>query len=87
MNRKEKPILRRIFGTLSSFVLIGASGYAFFAGMNFLVGLILAISILSIATPVVIDGGGFFEIVSGIFEAFIEGVMGVFDAVASIFSF
>ncbi len=87
MNRKEKPLLRRIFGTVGSFVLIGACGYTFFAGMNLLVGLILAVSILSIATPVVIDGGEFFELITGVFEAFIDGIMGIFDAIASIFSF
>ena len=87
MNRKDKPILKRMFGTISSFVLIGACGYAFFAGVNLLVGFLLAISILSIVGPVVIDGGGIGELISGIIEAFFEGIMGVIDAIASIFSF
>ena len=87
MNRKDKPLIRRIFGTISSFVLIGACGYAFFAGVNALTGLIIALAILSIATPVVIDGGSIIELFVGIFEAFLEGLMGVVDAIASIFSF
>lgn len=87
MNRKDKPLLRRLFGTISSCVFIGACGYAFFAGINLLVGFLLAVSILSIATPVVIDGGGIAELISGVVEAFIDGIMGAFDAIASLFSF
>lgn len=87
MNRKDKPLLKRILGTISSFVLIGACGYIFFVGMNLLVGFLLVASILSVATPVVIDGGSLGEIISGVVEAFIEGVMGIIDAISSIFSF
>ncbi|MGH1541048.1 MAG: hypothetical protein ACRBHB_11545 [Arenicella sp.] len=55
MSRKDKPFIRRVFGTISSFVLIAASGYALFTGFNVLTGLIIGLAILSIATPVVID--------------------------------
>ena len=87
MKRKEKPITKRLLSTVSSLALIGASGYMFFAGVNLISGAILAIALISICSPVIIDGGGIIEVISGIFEAFIEGIMGVIDAITSIFNF
>lgn len=87
MKRKSKPIIKKVFNTISSFALIGATGYMIFAGINFISGTVLAIALLSICSPVIIDGGSIIEVIGGIFEAFVEGLMGVIDAITSIFSF
>ena len=87
MKRKEKPFGKRLLSTVSSFAFIGACGYMFFAGANLIAGTVLAIALLSICSPVIIDGGSIIEVIGGIFEAFIEGLMGVVDAISSIFSF
>jgi len=87
VKRKEKPIANRVFSTVSSFALIGAASYALFWGVNIISGTVLAVALLSICAPVIIDGGSILEVASGIFESFCEGVMGVIDAISSIFSF
>ena len=87
MNRKDKPLLHRIFTTVCTFTLIGAGMYAIFAGLNLTSGIVIGLAIASIATPVVIEGGSILEVIFGVFEALLEGLMGVLDAIGNIFNF
>ena len=86
MKRKDKSIIRRLLSTISSLTLIGVSGYMYFVGINLISGAILAAALLSICSPVIIGGGGIVEVIGGIFEAFFDGLMGVVDAITSIFN-
>lgn len=87
MGRKDKSIIKRILNSLGSLALIGAGGYMFFAGFSMLSSIIFTAALLSICTPVITDGGSIAEVVTGVVEVFIEGVMGVFEAIASVFNF
>lgn len=87
MKRKDRPLYKRTLGTICSFALVGACGYAFFTGLNLLTTLLIGMAILSIIAPVVIAGGSLVEILVGIVEAFIDGLMGVIDVIASFFNF
>lgn len=87
MSRKDKPLNKRVLNTFGSLALIGAGGYMFFSGLSMLAALIFAVALLSICTPVIVAGGSIIELVTGIVESFVEGVMGVVDAISSIFSF
>ena len=85
--RKERSILRRIVGTMSSFAIIGISGYAFFFGINVFTSLLIGLAVVSIVAPVLIAGGSFIELLIGIIEAFIEGLVGALEAIANMFNF
>lgn len=87
MKRKDRSLTRRFFGTFGALTLLGTCGYIFFAGINMYAGAIIAVAILSIATPVVGDGGSIFEVLAGILEAFVEGIASIFEVIANIFNF
>ena len=87
MKRKDKPLHMRVLGTVSSFAFLGACGYAFFTSLTLLSGMFIGIAFLSIIGPVLVGGGNVIEMLGGIVEAFIEGLLGIFDAIASIFDF
>lgn len=87
MSRKNTPLKRRVISAISSVALIVTSGFVLVAGFNMVSSVVLAVVILSICAPVIVDGGSILEVISGIVEAFVEGIMIVVDAVASLFSF
>ena len=86
MNRKDKSLFRRVVSTICAFALIGAVCYSIFVGMNAMTGAVLAVALVGICAPVIVAGGSIIEVLSGVFEAFIDGLMGVVDAISSIFS-
>lgn len=87
MNREEKPILQRVLLTISAAALLGAAGLIYFSGLTLTSGIIFGIALSGIATPAVSEVGGVLEVLFGIFEALLEGLMGVLDAIAGIFNF
>jgi len=87
MTRKSRPLKIRILNAISSFTLIGTSVYLFFTGINLFACAIIAVATLTIITPVAIDGGRVLELLSGIFEAFLDGVITIFETIANIFNF
>lgn len=86
-DRKQKPIALRLLNTVSAFMLIGCAVYIFFVGINLIPSLILLAAIGSLSGPVVISGGseGILDCLIGILEAFVEGVVGVFETIGDIF--
>ena len=87
MKRKDKPIGMRFMSAIGSFALVGASGYMLFSSINLVASTIFIIAILSICVPVMSQGGSIAEIVVGVFEAFIDGIREVIEAIFNLFSF
>jgi hypothetical protein len=87
MNRRERPLKKRIISAVSSLALVATGGYVLVAGFTMISSIMLALVLLNICGPVVLDGGGVFEVLTGVVEAFVEGIMIVVDAIASLFSF
>ena len=87
MKRKEKPILLRILLTISTFALLGAAGFIYFSGVTITSGIVLGLALAGIITPAVGEGGGVLEMLFGVFEALIDGLMGVVDAITGVFNF
>ncbi len=89
-NRKNKTIGMRFLSAVGAFLLIGSVVYIFLAGINLYVGAALTAAVLGLGVPSVSEGESLIEIVVGVFESFVEGVMevvgGIVDAVSSIFS-
>jgi hypothetical protein len=47
---------------------------------------IMTVAIVSLATPVLQSGEGFFDVISGIFEAIFEGIFAIFAGIAEVIS-
>ena len=88
-NRKDKSIGLRLLSSVSAFLLIGVVIYVVFAGFNLYSTALLTTAILGLGVPSAIAGEGFFEIVLGFFETFLDGLMevvgGILDFFGSLF--
>ena len=84
--RKDKPMAIRLLNTVCAFMLIGSAIYIFIFGINLIPSLFLLSAIGGISGPVVLGSGdGIVECLVGVFEAFVEGVLGVFETIGDIF--
>lgn len=86
-DQKQKPIAIRLLNTVCAFMFIGCVIYIFFVGITLIPSLILLAAIGGVAGPVIVLGGseGTLEFLIGILEAFVEGVLGVFETIGDIF--
>ena len=88
-SNEESSKSSRLLMSMGSILLIGGLIYILVSGLNLAVGLALLSGQGIIGGPVVAAGGGVGEMVSGFFEALLEGVIGIFsgiaDAIGSIF--
>ena len=87
MKLKKRPIHLRILFSISALALIVACIYSVFTGINIASGGVILIALLSLGVPVAAGGGSVMEVLSGIFEAFIQGITGVFEAIGSALNF
>lgn len=86
MARKDKSLKLRVFNAVCSTILISAIGYAIIVSWDvFAMGFITA-SIIGASVPVVLSGEGALEIVLGIFEVLIEGIVELFAGILSAIS-
>ncbi len=90
MKRKERKPLYRILNAISSLVLIFSCVYLYFWGLSFVAIMGAFSSVCCIGGPVAFAGDGGIEIIIGIAEALlhalIDAVIGIFEAIASVFS-
>ncbi|VUD69451.1 hypothetical protein TDB9533_04821 [Thalassocella blandensis] len=84
--RNNKSIQIKAFNAVCSILLISSIIYILFAGFEVIATGILITSLAASAVPVVVAGEGLVEILVGILEALLEGVMVVVECIASIFS-
>ena len=84
--RNDKPILIRLLNTVSAFALIGSVIYLFVAGISLIPSLVLLAALGGLSGPVVSGGAeGIFDCLASILEAFVEGLIGVFETIGEIF--
>lgn len=88
-NKQKRPTSLVILGAISSFMLIVTIIYIYIAGTNLISTLILVSAVGGLVIPAATDSNGFLELITGIFEVFIEGIQtilqGIFDFIGSIF--
>lgn len=85
MKKKEdRPIWIKLLRAASSLALIGSTTYIVFAGFNLIAAFVLVSSFGGIATPAVIAADSALECVTGFIEAFVEGVLSVFEMIGDI---
>ncbi len=84
MTRKtERSIGLRAFNALCATILFVSGLYILFAGMQIVAVAALVCATVGVAIPVVLSGAG---MLTGIAEALLDGIMAIFDAIASFFS-
>ena len=81
MNRKEKDLRLRIVNAVCGLLLCIAIIYALVAGFDLLAIGLIASSTIGAAVPVVLAGEGVLEIIVGVLEALLEGVVEIFSAI------
>lgn len=84
--KKRRPIALRALNSLCVIALVGAAGWVFAEGFRLASSLVLAAAILAIAGPVVVASDGLAEVLTGLLEALVDGVVAIFEAIASLFS-
>ena len=80
--KDKKPFKIRVLNSLCAFALLGSIIYIAFVGFEAMAVGVLALSLAAVAAPVVASGEGFLEVLSGVFEAIIEGIVSIFEAIA-----
>jgi hypothetical protein len=86
MSRKKRSIGVRALNAGCAVVLLGAGIYIFMAGFQFAAVAALVCCTVAVATPVFLSGEGILEVISGIFEALLDGLMAILEAIASVFA-
>lgn len=84
--KNERSAGLRTFNALCAIVLLIAGLYILIAGFQIVAVAALVCAAAGVATPVVISGDGLLEMISGIFEAILDGIMGILEAIGSFFS-
>ena len=86
--RKQKHLFIRLINSVSAFTIIGVSIYIIFAGMELIPTLFFMAALGGHSGAVLFSGNceGIFEFISGLLEAFIEGVVGFFEFIFGIFN-
>lgn len=85
--QKEKPIAVRLLNTVCAFLLIGSAVYIFLVGIGLIPSLIFLAAIGGLSSPIVVSGGSesIFDSFASVFEAFVGGIIGVFETIGDIF--
>lgn len=85
-DKKKRSFGIRVLGSLSTFALLGIVIYMFVAGVDIVSSLLLVAALGGLAGPAVASGDGIAECITGILEAFVEGIQGIFEGIAEIIS-
>lgn len=85
--KENRSLMIRVFNAIFSLIfIVSLVSVLFFGFEKFAIGL-LALSVVSVATPVVLaTEEGILDILIGIFEAFIEGVMAIVGCISDFIS-
>lgn len=86
MDKKERPVGLRVLNALCATVLVFSGLYILFSGFQAVAVAALVCAAVAVATPVMVTGEGGLEILTGILDAFLDGIMGIFEAIASFIS-
>lgn len=86
MDRENRSLQIRAFNCICSLVLIGSLIYILIVGLEKVAAALLVLSVVSAATPVVFAGGNMLEILVGILEALLEGIMLIVEGIVGIVS-
>jgi hypothetical protein len=84
--KTERSIGLRAFNAVCATILFVSGLYILFAGMQIVAVAALLCATVGVAIPVVLSGAGILEMLTGIAEAILDGIMAIFDAIASFFS-
>lgn len=84
--RKPRHLFVRLINACSSLTVIAAVVYILFAGFTLTSTAVVTVAVVVLAAPVVSAGGSLVEMLSGILEAFIQGLMAIFDVIGSVIS-
>ena len=84
--RKPRHLFVRLINACSSLTVIAAVVYILFAGFTLTSTAVVTVAVVVLAAPVVSAGGSLVEMLSGILEAFMQGLMAIFDVIGSVIS-
>lgn len=84
--RKRRPIALRALNSLCVIALVVSIGWVFAEGFRLASSLVLTVAILAVAGPVVVASDGLVEVLTGLLEALVDGVVAILEAIASLFS-
>lgn len=82
-DKSKRPIWLRALNALCVIALLCSITFMLIAGFHFAAIAVVALSLASIATPVVVSGEGIVEMVTGIVEALVDGVIAIIEAIAN----
>ena len=86
MRNKEKRSLDvRFLNSFCALALLVCIAYIVFAGFQAVIIGVALLALGGVAVPVAMEGEGLVEIILGIFEAVIEGIIVIFEAIANFF--
>lgn len=83
--KKSRPVIRIARG-FSTLAIIGAVISMLVSGFSVVAMLVLFAASSVVIGPPIAEGGGIGEVLIGIFEAIVEGIAGVLEAIATAIS-
>jgi len=85
-DKKEKSRMLRMLNSICSGVLISSLVYMLVVGFEFYAMTVMLAAIVGAGAPVVASEDSILEMLTGLFEAIIEGVMAVVSGIVSVIS-
>jgi hypothetical protein len=84
--KENRPLGLRLLNTLCAFSLLGVVGWGLVAGLDFVFVGIAVLALGAISVSPTVSANGFLDVIGGILEAVVEGIVGVFEVIADVFS-
>ena len=85
-NKEKRSLGLRFLNSFCALALLICIAYMVFAGFQAVVIGVALLALGGLAVPVAMEGEGLVEIIIGISEAVIEGIIAVFEAIANFIS-
>ena len=84
--KEDRSIGIKILNSLFATMLLVAVGYILLVGIEVVAMGAIVLALIGMAVPVAMSGEGVLAIVAGVFEALVEGVLVIFEAIANAIS-
>ena len=85
MEKKDASLIKlKFFNVLCSILLLTAISFLLFSTYKVISATAVVLIVVSVSTPVVLVGGSFLDMLTGVIEAVLQGVMAIFEGIATV---
>ncbi|AKS41153.1 hypothetical protein [Wenzhouxiangella marina] len=84
--RSDRSIGMKLLNAMMALLLLGSACFMLIVGLHVIAISALLVSVAGLATPVILSGEGIVDMISGFFEAILEGLLAIVEGITEFFS-